>query len=289
MKYTIQIRFFTRKASLNKKVQKFCKKRGKKQKQDTMLSHFPQFLDSDGLAIFAKPLATEKLTKKICKLLSFVKEDRKKHCVLGIKPCAKAIQREKKKGIMILCGDVRQADMIAHLPILCEEYSIPYVWVSRRTSICDEETGLRSKSVPSCILILKDNLGEKQAKKFDVLSKKIRKLPTESSDEGIVNSLFAPLRVGKNLLYELVPFFICIFVYSFENFFFNKLSKIFNEILELIFLVVHYHFKTLKNNYKTASVPFSLKEAKYQIFLDIYFLYQRKGLVVHVPLRNKKM
>ena len=140
------------------------------------MNSFVCAFDDDGVGLFAKPLATEKMMKKIIKILKSIKTERKKHCVLGIKPVTKAIDRDNQKGIVIFAGDVKQIDIIAHLPILCEEKDIPYVWVKHRRDLCSTDTGLRPKTVPAVILLKKANLEQKFQEKFDELAKKIKKV-----------------------------------------------------------------------------------------------------------------
>ena len=139
------------------------------------MNGFIQAFDGEGVGLFARPLATEKMMKKLIKILKSIKEERKKHCVLGIKPVTKAIDRDNQKGIVIFAGDIKQVDIIGHLPILCEEKDIPYVWVAHRRDICNIDTGLRPKTVPAVILLKKDNLEQKYKEKFDELAKKIKK------------------------------------------------------------------------------------------------------------------
>mmetsp|Transcript_9956 Transcript_9956/g.15138 ORF Transcript_9956/g.15138 Transcript_9956/m.15138 type:complete len:146 (+) Transcript_9956:56-493(+) len=145
------------------------------------MNGFVQPFDDQGVGLFAKPLITEKMMKKLLKILKAIKEERKKHTILGIKPVSKAIDRDNTKGILILAGDVKQVDMIAHLPILCEDKSIPYVWVSHRKDLCSPDTGFRPKSIPAVILLRRDALEDKYKEKFDELAKKIKEKNTMSS------------------------------------------------------------------------------------------------------------
>ena len=135
--------------------------------------------DNEGIGLFAKPLATDKIEKKIIKLLKFMKSDPKKHYISGIKTVTKAIIKQKQQGIGILMGDLKQIDMIAHIPIIFENNNIPYIWIGKRKNICNELTGLRTKAISSVMLIIKDNLDDKHKQKFDELYKKIIKITPE--------------------------------------------------------------------------------------------------------------
>lgn len=140
------------------------------------MNEFVKVFDDSGVGLFARPLATEKILKKVLKILKHIKTERKKYCIMGIKPVTKAIYRDNESGILLLAGDVKQIDIIAHLPIICEEHHIPYVWIAHRRQLCSEETGLRPKTVPAVILLQKKNLDEKFQTKFDDLSNKILKI-----------------------------------------------------------------------------------------------------------------
>lgn len=77
-------------------------------------------------------MAGRKLTKKVFKLISHVAKE--KALRRGIKEVALAI-RKSEKGIVVMAGDVFPVEVIAHLPVLCEEASIPYCFVSRKTEL----------------------------------------------------------------------------------------------------------------------------------------------------------
>ena len=139
------------------------------------MNDFISGFDDEGVGVFARPLATEKIMKKILKILKQIKNERKKHGIYGIKPVTKAIDRDNQKGIVILAGDVKQVDIVGHLPILCEEKDILYIWVKHRRDLCNVDTGFRPKTVPAVILLKRDNLPQKYQEKFDDLSKKIKK------------------------------------------------------------------------------------------------------------------
>eukprot|EP00475_Leptophrys_vorax_P014700 TRINITY_DN20984_c0_g1_i1.p1 TRINITY_DN20984_c0_g1~~TRINITY_DN20984_c0_g1_i1.p1 ORF type:complete len:182 (-),score=29.57 TRINITY_DN20984_c0_g1_i1:122-667(-) len=97
----------------------------------------------------AKPLADKSLNKRCLKL---VKKAAKNKGLLrrGVKEVAKAI-RKGEKGVCILGGDISPIDVISHLPIVCEEASIPYVYVPSRS---DLGTAAITKRPTSCVLVL---------------------------------------------------------------------------------------------------------------------------------------
>ncbi|CAN8072863.1 unnamed protein product [Agarophyton chilense] len=92
-------------------------------------------IDGDGegyLSPIARPIAGRKLTKKVFKLLGAAATAKAlkrgvKEVVLGI--------RKGDSGVVVLAGDVFPIDVIAHVPILCEESNIPYCFVGRKTEL----------------------------------------------------------------------------------------------------------------------------------------------------------
>jgi len=100
----------------------------------------------------ARPLAGKKLTKRILKLVK--KASKEKSVRRGVKEVVKAI-RKKEKGICILAGDISPIDVISHVPVLCEDNSIPYCYVPSKE---DLGAASQTKRPTSCTLInLKEN------------------------------------------------------------------------------------------------------------------------------------
>mmetsp|Transcript_1546 Transcript_1546/g.3779 ORF Transcript_1546/g.3779 Transcript_1546/m.3779 type:complete len:162 (+) Transcript_1546:129-614(+) len=96
----------------------------------------------------ANPLAEEKLCKKVLKLCK--KASKRKQIRRGVKEVVKAL-RKKQKGICILAGDISPIDVLTHIPIVCEDHQIPYIYVPSK-----EELGAAalSKRPTSCMLLL---------------------------------------------------------------------------------------------------------------------------------------
>ncbi|CAG8551108.1 12286_t:CDS:2 [Ambispora leptoticha] len=86
----------------------------------------------DALSPIAKPLASEHLTKKLLKTVQ--KAGKRKHLTRGVKEVVKGL-RKGKKGLVIIAGDISPIDVITHLPVLCEEKSVPYVYVPSRLDL----------------------------------------------------------------------------------------------------------------------------------------------------------
>eukprot|EP00879_Flechtneria_rotunda_P006151 GHRR01006468.1.p1 GENE.GHRR01006468.1~~GHRR01006468.1.p1 ORF type:complete len:159 (+),score=42.84 GHRR01006468.1:657-1133(+) len=100
------------------------------------------------VSVIAKPLADEKLCKKVLKLSK--KAAKRRQIKRGVKEVVKAI-RKNTKGICILAGDISPVDVITHIPIVCEDNKIPFVYVPSKEEL--GASGL-SKRPTSCMLIL---------------------------------------------------------------------------------------------------------------------------------------
>eukprot|EP00013_Stygamoeba_regulata_P026382 CAMPEP_0177663504 /NCGR_PEP_ID=MMETSP0447-20121125/19952_1 /TAXON_ID=0 /ORGANISM="Stygamoeba regulata, Strain BSH-02190019" /LENGTH=144 /DNA_ID=CAMNT_0019169327 /DNA_START=38 /DNA_END=472 /DNA_ORIENTATION=+ len=99
------------------------------------------------VCVIAKPLAKRRVEKKLLKLVKTAAG--KKEVKRGVKDVVKAIKKGEK-GICVLAGDISPIDVITHVPIVCEEHGISYIYVSSRESL-----GLASgtKKPSSAILV----------------------------------------------------------------------------------------------------------------------------------------
>ncbi|XP_028415779.1 H/ACA ribonucleoprotein complex subunit 2-like protein [Dendronephthya gigantea] len=109
----------------------------------------------------AKPLAARKLTKTLRKTAK--KAVKVKAVNRGVKEVTKAL-RKGKKGIVILAGDVTPIDVYSHLPVMCENRSIPYCYVPSRQNL-----GLAVNSKrPTCTVMIQchDDIKDEYEKCF---------------------------------------------------------------------------------------------------------------------------
>lgn len=80
----------------------------------------------------AKPMASSKLTKKIRKLIKAgLALNEKAYVRNGLRDVQSGV-RKKEKGLVIFAGDVTPVEVMCHLPGMCEELDIPYVYVNSR-------------------------------------------------------------------------------------------------------------------------------------------------------------
>merc|ERR1711998_323026 len=119
---------------------------------------------------FAQPLADAKLTKKIFKCIK--KATKAKQVLRGVKEVVKAV-RKGKKGVCVIAGNISPMDVISHLPVLCEDNDVPYVYVRSKEDL--GAAGL-TKRPTSCMLIaptVKKELEPPEG--YDELLKKVKK------------------------------------------------------------------------------------------------------------------
>ncbi|KAJ3094692.1 hypothetical protein HDU97_007702 [Phlyctochytrium planicorne] len=97
----------------------------------------------------AMPLASKKLTKKVLKTVK--KAAKAKNVKRGVKEVVKGLKKGGK-GVVIIAGDISPIDVITHVPILCEEADVPYVYVPSK-----EDLGVAgsTKRPTSVIMVVK--------------------------------------------------------------------------------------------------------------------------------------
>merc|ERR1711898_30142 len=97
--------------------------------------------------VFAQPLADSKLSKKLFKCIK--KATKAKQVLRGVKEVVKAV-RKGTKGVCVIAGNISPMDVISHLPILCEDNDVPYVYVRSKEDL--GAAGL-TKRPTSCMLV----------------------------------------------------------------------------------------------------------------------------------------
>ena len=118
--------------------------------------------------VIAKPMASKKMTRKIYKLVK--KAAKAKQLRRGVKEVGKAI-RKKEKGFIIFAGDVSPLDVYSHMPVMCEENKLPYVFVPARIDL-----GLASQTKrATCVVLIKKS--DDYADAYTELRNIIKELP----------------------------------------------------------------------------------------------------------------
>ncbi|CAG9323505.1 NHP2 [Blepharisma stoltei] len=77
----------------------------------------------------ADPFAESSLSKKIVKVTSKFSEGGL--AKRGVKEVVKALKK-KKRGIVILAGDITPIELVAHIPVICENNGNPYIYVKTK-------------------------------------------------------------------------------------------------------------------------------------------------------------
>ncbi|KAH3788475.1 H/ACA ribonucleoprotein complex subunit 2-like protein isoform X2 [Dreissena polymorpha] len=115
----------------------------------------------------SKPLASRKLTKKLCKAIK--KANGLKQTVKGIREVQKAV-RKGGKGLVVFAGDISPIDVYCHMPVTCEEAGLPYCYVPSK-----EDIG--SALGKTCCIIVMVKRHDDYADLYDELATAVSDLP----------------------------------------------------------------------------------------------------------------
>ncbi|KAF2734083.1 L30e-like protein [Polyplosphaeria fusca] len=120
------------------------------------------------LVPFANPLVQE--AKDLKKILRTVKKSAKtKTLRRGVKEVVKALRKtdtsapassdiSNPASVVIIAADISPMDVISHIPVLCEDHNIPYVYVKSRAELGEASATKRPTSV---VMVAKDRAGKK--------------------------------------------------------------------------------------------------------------------------------
>lgn len=75
----------------------------------------------------------------------------------GTNETTKAVERAQAK-LVVIAEDVDPPEVVAHLPLLCEERKIPYVFVPSKEKLGDA-VGIEVSAASACIISEGDALG----------------------------------------------------------------------------------------------------------------------------------
>lgn len=115
---------------------------------------------------FAVPVADEKGMKKIYKTI----RKSAKHNTLkrGVKEVVKTLRKSPASapgytyfpGVVIIAGDISPMDVISHLPVLCEDHNVPFIFVTSRA-----ELGAAAKTKrPTSVVMIMEKAESKKGK-----------------------------------------------------------------------------------------------------------------------------
>ncbi|KAI9558643.1 hypothetical protein GHT06_015431 [Daphnia sinensis] len=133
-----------------------------KSSYDELLNH---------VSIIAKPMASRKLTKRIYKLLKKA-APHKGYVRNGLKDVQRRI-RLGEKGLVVFAGDVTPVDIMCHMPAVCEEKNIPYIYTPSRLEL-GHSLGLKRTSL---MVLVKEHPDYQSS--YDELAAEIKALPPQ--------------------------------------------------------------------------------------------------------------
>ncbi|XP_067859388.1 H/ACA ribonucleoprotein complex subunit 2-like protein [Heptranchias perlo] len=116
----------------------------------------------------AQPLASRKLSKKLYKCVK--KAAKLKQIRRGVKEVQKFINKGEK-GIVVLAGDTLPIDVYSHLPILCEDNSLPYAYIPSKMDLGAAAGSKR----PTCVIMIKPH--EEYMQGYTECLDEVRSLP----------------------------------------------------------------------------------------------------------------
>lgn len=85
--------------------------------------------------------------------------------------------RKGEKGVCVIAGDISPIDVISHLPVLCEDNEVPYIFVPSKEAL---GTAGQTKRPTSCVLI-KAGGDSDQKEKYDEVFKKVKSMQVRPS------------------------------------------------------------------------------------------------------------
>lgn len=125
------------------------------------------------LVPFANPLVED--SKEVKKLLKGVKKSAKaKTLRRGVKEVVKALRKSPTSApsssditnppsIVIIAADISPMDVISHLPVLCEDHNVPYVYIRHRAELGEASATKR----PTSVVMLTRDRNSKKAKESE--------------------------------------------------------------------------------------------------------------------------
>ncbi|XP_062867654.1 H/ACA ribonucleoprotein complex subunit 2-like protein [Trichomycterus rosablanca] len=116
----------------------------------------------------ASPLASKKLSKKLYKCIK--KAAKHKQIRRGVKEVQKFINKGEK-GIVVLAGDTLPIEVYCHLPVMCEDKSLPYAYIPSKVDLGSSAGSKR----PTCVIMIKPH--EEYQETYDECMEEVSALP----------------------------------------------------------------------------------------------------------------
>ena len=105
------------------------------------------------------------------KLTGFFTAAKNKTLKRGVKEVVKALRKSAGgptntdvPGIVILAADISPMDVISHIPVLCEDHNVPYIYVTSRAELGAAGNTKRPTSV---VMVSESRVGSKKSEKIE--------------------------------------------------------------------------------------------------------------------------
>merc|ERR1711909_176213 len=121
------------------------------------------------VSVIAKPMASKKLTKKVYKVIK--KGSKHKTFIRNGLKDVQARIRKGERGLVVFAGDVTPIDVMCHLPAVCEEKNLPYVYTPSR-QLLGTAMGVKRGSL---MVLIREHDDYKEL--FEECKSEIEKLP----------------------------------------------------------------------------------------------------------------
>ncbi|KAF4959013.1 hypothetical protein FSARC_10850 [Fusarium sarcochroum] len=113
---------------------------------------------------FAIPVADDKGMKKVYKTIR--KAAKNNTLKRGVKEVVKTLRKSAPSapgytsfpGVVIIAGDISPMDVISHLPVLCEDHNVPFIFVTSRAEL---GAAAKTKRPTSVVMIMEKAEGKK--------------------------------------------------------------------------------------------------------------------------------
>ncbi|KAG5940865.1 hypothetical protein E4U59_002162 [Claviceps monticola] len=115
---------------------------------------------------FAVPVADEKGMKKVYKTIR--KAAKNGTLKRGVKEVVKTLRKSPASapgytsfpGVVIIAGDISPMDVISHIPVLCEDHNVPFIFVTSRAEL---GAAAKTKRPTSVVMIMEKAESRKKA------------------------------------------------------------------------------------------------------------------------------
>jgi H/ACA ribonucleoprotein complex subunit 2 len=124
----------------------------------------------------ASPLAGHRLTKRVGDLITKCADS--KRLVYGVKDTGKLLKKNEQ-GICVLGGNVSPMDVITHLPAICENQSVPYVFLPTKEQI----SAYAQRTSPVACVVIRSPEDETYAEDYESVLQEIEALAQGAPQE----------------------------------------------------------------------------------------------------------